>query len=63
VFASLRAGASGFMLKDAPPEEIAAAVQIVATGDAPCAAGAACVPPLNSATRQSQMFAVLAHAR
>jgi len=30
----LRAGASGFMLKDAPPEEIAAAVKIVAGGDA-----------------------------
>ena len=34
VFDSLRSGASGFMLKDAPPEEIAAAVRIVATGDA-----------------------------
>jgi len=34
VYDSLRAGASGFMLKDAPPEEIAAAVQIVANGDA-----------------------------
>jgi DNA-binding NarL/FixJ family response regulator len=34
VFESLRAGASGFMLKDAPPEEIAAAVRIVANGDA-----------------------------
>jgi DNA-binding NarL/FixJ family response regulator len=34
VFESLRAGASGFMLKDAPPEEIAAAVQIVSSGDA-----------------------------
>jgi DNA-binding NarL/FixJ family response regulator len=34
VFESLRAGASGFMLKDAPPEEIAAAVRIIATGDA-----------------------------
>ena len=34
VFDSLRAGASGFMLKDAPPEEIAAAVQIVASGEA-----------------------------
>jgi DNA-binding NarL/FixJ family response regulator len=34
VFDSLRAGASGFMLKDAPPEEIAAAVRIVANGDA-----------------------------
>jgi DNA-binding NarL/FixJ family response regulator len=34
VFDALRAGASGFMLKDAPPEEIAAAVRIVAGGDA-----------------------------
>jgi len=34
VFDALRAGASGFMLKDAPPEEIAAAVRIVASGDA-----------------------------
>jgi DNA-binding NarL/FixJ family response regulator len=34
VYDALRAGASGFMLKDAPPEEIAAAVQIVARGDA-----------------------------
>lgn len=34
VFDALRAGASGFMLKDAPPEEISAAVRIVASGDA-----------------------------
>jgi DNA-binding NarL/FixJ family response regulator len=34
VFDSLRAGASGFMLKDAPPEELVAAVRIVANGDA-----------------------------
>ena len=34
VYESLRAGASGFMLKDAPPEEIAAAVRIVADGEA-----------------------------
>jgi DNA-binding NarL/FixJ family response regulator len=34
VFDSLRSGASGFMLKDAPPEELIAAVRIVAAGDA-----------------------------
>lgn len=34
VYESLRAGASGFLLKDAPPEEIAAAVRIVARGEA-----------------------------
>jgi DNA-binding NarL/FixJ family response regulator len=34
VYESLRAGASGFMLKDAPPEEIASAVRIIANGDA-----------------------------
>jgi DNA-binding NarL/FixJ family response regulator len=34
VYDSLRAGASGFMLKDAPPEELAAAVRIVASGEA-----------------------------
>jgi DNA-binding NarL/FixJ family response regulator len=33
VYDALRAGASGFMLKDAPPEEIAAAVRIVASGE------------------------------
>lgn len=34
VYEALRAGASGFMLKDAPPEEIVAAVRIVASGEA-----------------------------
>lgn len=34
VYDALRAGASGFMLKDAPPEEITAAVRIVARGEA-----------------------------
>jgi DNA-binding NarL/FixJ family response regulator len=34
VFAALRAGASGFLLKDTPAEELAAAVRTVAGGDA-----------------------------
>jgi DNA-binding NarL/FixJ family response regulator len=34
VFEALRAGASGFMLKDAQPEELVAAVGIVASGEA-----------------------------
>ena len=34
VFASLRAGASGFMLKDAPPEELVEAIRVVASGAA-----------------------------
>jgi DNA-binding NarL/FixJ family response regulator len=34
VYDALHAGASGFMLKDAPPEEIIAAVRIIANGDA-----------------------------
>jgi DNA-binding NarL/FixJ family response regulator len=34
VFAGLKAGASGFMLKDAPPAELLAAIRTVARGDA-----------------------------
>lgn len=34
VFDALRAGASGFMLKDAPPEDIVGGVRIVASGEA-----------------------------
>jgi DNA-binding NarL/FixJ family response regulator len=34
VYAGLRAGASGFLLKDAQPEELVAGIHTVATGDA-----------------------------
>jgi DNA-binding NarL/FixJ family response regulator len=34
VFAAIRAGASGFLLKDAEPEELLASIRAVATGDA-----------------------------
>jgi DNA-binding NarL/FixJ family response regulator len=34
VFQALRAGASGFLLKDRPPEELVAAIRVVASGDA-----------------------------
>jgi DNA-binding NarL/FixJ family response regulator len=34
VYAALRAGASGFLLKDVPPEELVAAIRVLAEGDA-----------------------------
>jgi DNA-binding NarL/FixJ family response regulator len=34
VYAALRAGASGFLLKDTPPEQLLAAIRIIASGDA-----------------------------
>jgi DNA-binding NarL/FixJ family response regulator len=34
VYEALRAGASGFLLKDAPPEQLVSAIQVVASGEA-----------------------------
>jgi DNA-binding NarL/FixJ family response regulator len=34
VFAALRAGASGFLLKDTPPEQLVEAIRVIARGDA-----------------------------
>ena len=34
VFAALRAGASGFLLKDTPPNELLAAIRVIADGEA-----------------------------
>ena len=34
VYEALRAGASGFMLKDTPPEQLVSAIQVVASGEA-----------------------------
>jgi DNA-binding NarL/FixJ family response regulator len=39
VFDALKAGASGFLLKDAPPEQLIGAVHVVADGDALLAPG------------------------
>ena len=39
VYAALRAGASGFLLKDAPPSDLLTAVRVVAAGDALIAPG------------------------
>jgi DNA-binding NarL/FixJ family response regulator len=39
IYEALKAGASGFMLKDSPPERLAAAIRVVAAGEAMLAPG------------------------
>ena len=38
-YQALRAGASGFLLKDTPPTDLLAAIRVVAAGDALLARG------------------------
>ena len=65
VFAGLKAGASGFMLKDAPPAELLTAIHTVAGGDAVLAPTATrrlidqFAPLLPGPDRQSERDAVL----
>jgi DNA-binding NarL/FixJ family response regulator len=65
VFAGLQAGASGFLLKDAPPTELLAAIRTVASGEAVLAPSATrrlidqFVPLMRDPNQQSQRDAVL----
>jgi DNA-binding NarL/FixJ family response regulator len=66
VFAALRAGASGFLLKDAMPAELVAAIRVVASGDAVVAPGvtrrliSAFAPHLPTASGRSPVEELLA---
>ena len=65
VFAGLKAGASGFLLKDAPPAELLTAIRTVAAGDAVLAPSATrrlidqFVPLLPGPDRQSERDSLL----
>ena len=65
VFAGLKAGASGFLLKDAPPTELLTAIRTIAAGDAVLAPTATrrlidqFVPLLPDPDRQSKRDALL----
>ncbi len=66
VFEALRAGASGFLLKDAPAEELAAAIRVVAAGESLLAPGVTRrvidafvrrpAPPVRSADRRLELL-------
>jgi DNA-binding NarL/FixJ family response regulator len=66
VYDALRAGASGFLLKDVPPEDLIAAIRVVARGDALIAPAitkrliaqfARSAPPLQSPPRLADLTA------
>jgi DNA-binding NarL/FixJ family response regulator len=65
VYAGLKAGASGFLLKDAPPTELLAAIRTVASGDAVLAPTATrrlidqFMPHMPSPDRQAQRDSLL----
>jgi len=68
VFAGLKAGASGFLLKDAPPTELLAAIRTVASGEAVLAPTttrrlidqfAALLPSPDKAQQREALFATL----
>jgi DNA-binding NarL/FixJ family response regulator len=66
---ALRAGASGFLLKDSPPEELLHAVRVIAAGEALLAPSvtrrlldlrARTLPPVNDATRDAAVAGITA---
>ncbi len=66
---ALRAGASGFLVKDSPPEELIRALRLIAAGDALLAPSvtrrlldlrARTMPPMPSAARDGAMAAITA---
>jgi DNA-binding NarL/FixJ family response regulator len=68
VYAGLRAGASGFLLKDAPPADLLAAIRTVAAGDAVLAPSTtrrvvdrfvALLPAIEQAERRAAVLEVL----
>ena len=68
VYAGLKAGASGFLLKDAPPSDLLAAIRTVASGDAVLAPTATrrlidrflpLLPAPDSTTRRDRLLAEL----
>jgi DNA-binding NarL/FixJ family response regulator len=66
VYEALRAGASGFLLKDATAADLIHAVQVIAAAVAPSSAGIVVLCPNEGETeglRVTQWRCVLAHGR